>query len=391
MRQVVITGACRTPIGSFQGALSTLSAPKLGSLAIREAIKRSGLNPDQVEEVFMGCVLTAGVGQAPAQQAAIFAGLPNTVPCTTINKVCGSGLKSVMLGALTILGGEADVVVAGGMESMSNAPYLLEKARTGYRMGDGKIVDSMVKDGLWDVYNDYHMGSAAELCSRECHIPRDAQDEFAAKSYRRAIEAMDKGYFKDEIVPVEIPAKGGTSTIILEDEEPRKVKFDKMTQLRPAFEKDGTITAANASKLNDGASALVLMSEEKATELGVKPLARLVAQASTAQAPEWFTTAPASVIRRLFEKMNLKKEDIDLYEINEAFSVVSLAVTEMLGLDMERVDVHGGAVALGHPIGASGARILTTLIYAMQRREVHRGLAAICIGGGEAAGVIIER
>ena len=391
MRQVVITGACRTPIGSFQGALSTLSAPKLGSLAIREAIKRSGLTPDQVEEVFMGCVLTAGVGQAPARQAAIFAGLPNTVPCTTINKVCGSGLKSVMLGALTILGGEADVVVAGGMESMSNAPYLLEKARTGYRMGDGKIVDSMVKDGLWDVYNDYHMGSAAELCSRECHIPRDAQDEFAAKSYRRAIEAMDKGYFKDEIVPVEIPAKGGTSTIILEDEEPRKVKFDKMTQLRPAFEKDGTITAANASKLNDGASALVLMSEEKATELGVKPLARLVAQASTAQAPEWFTTAPASVIRRLFEKTNLKKEDIDLYEINEAFSVVSLAVTEMLGLDMERVDVHGGAVALGHPIGASGARILTTLIYAMQRREVHRGLAAICIGGGEAAGVIIER
>ena len=391
MRQVVITGACRTPIGSFQGALSTLSAPKLGSLAIREAIKRSGLNPDQVEEVFMGCVLTAGVGQAPARQAAIFAGLPNTVPCTTINKVCGSGLKSVMLGALTILGGEADVVVAGGMESMSNAPYLLEKARTGYRMGDGKIVDSMVKDGLWDVYNDYHMGSAAELCSRECHIPRDAQDEFAAKSYRRAIEAMDKGYFKDEIVPVEIPAKGGTSTIVLEDEEPRKVKFDKMPQLRPAFEKDGTITAANASKLNDGASALVLMSEEKATELGVIPLARLVAQASTAQAPEWFTTAPASVIRRLFEKMNLKKEDIDLYEINEAFSVVSLAVTEMLGLDMERVDVHGGAVALGHPIGASGARILTTLIYAMQRREVHRGLAAICIGGGEAAGVIIER
>ncbi len=391
MRQVVITGACRTPIGSFQGALSTLSAPKLGSLAIREAIKRSGLNPDQVEEVFMGCVLTAGVGQAPARQAAIFAGLPNTVPCTTINKVCGSGLKSVMLGALTILGGEADVVVAGGMESMSNAPYLLEKARTGYRMGDGKIVDSMVKDGLWDVYNDYHMGSAAELCSRECHIPRDAQDEFAAKSYRRAIEAMDKGYFKDEIVPVEIPAKGGTSTIVLEDEEPRKVKFDKMTQLRPAFEKDGTITAANASKLNDGASALVLMSEEKATELGVKPLARLVAQASTAQAPEWFTTAPASVIRRLFEKTNLKKEDIDLYEINEAFSVVSLAVTRMLGLDLDRVDVHGGAVALGHPIGASGARILTTLIYAMQRREVHRGLAAICIGGGEAAGVIIER
>ena len=391
MGQVVITGACRTPIGSFQGALSTLSAPKLGSLAIREAVKRSGLSPDQVEEIFMGCVLTAGVGQAPARQAAIFAGIPNTVPCTTINKVCGSGLKSVMLGALTILSGEADIVVAGGMESMSNSPYLLEKARTGYRLGDGKIVDSMVKDGLWDVYNDYHMGSAAELCSRECHIPREAQDEFAATSYRRALDAMDNGYFKDEIVPVEVEAKGGTSTFVSEDEEPRKVRFEKMPQLKPAFEKEGTVTAANASKLNDGASAVVLMSEEKAGELGVKPLARLVAQASTAQAPEWFTTAPATVIQRLFKKTNLKKEDIDLYEINEAFSVVSLAVTQMLGLDMERVDVHGGAVALGHPIGASGARILTTLIYAMQRRNVRRGLAAICIGGGEAAGVIIER
>ncbi len=391
MRQVVITGACRTPIGSFQGALSTLSAPKLGSLAIREAVRRSGLSPDQVEEVFMGCVLTAGVGQAPARQAALFAGIPNTVPCTTINKVCGSGLKSVMLGALTIMGGEADIVVSGGMESMSNAPYLLEKARTGYRMGDGKIVDSMVKDGLWDVYNDYHMGSAAELCSRECHIPREAQDEFAAESYRRALDAMEKGYFKDEIVPVEITAKGGTSAVVSEDEEPRKVKFEKLPQLKPAFEKDGTVTAANASKLNDGASALVLMSEERARTLGVKPLARLVAQASTAQAPEWFTTAPAKVIERLFKKTNLKNEDIDLYEINEAFSVVSLAVTRMLGLDLDRVDVHGGAVALGHPIGASGARILTTLIYAMQRRNVHRGLAAICIGGGEAAGVIIER
>ncbi len=391
MRQVVITGACRTPIGSFQGALSTLSAPKLGSLAIREAVRRSGLSPDQVEEVFMGCVLTAGVGQAPARQAAIFAGIPNTVPCTTINKVCGSGLKSVMLGSLTILGGEAEVVVAGGMESMSNAPYLLEKARTGYRMGDGKIVDSMVKDGLWDVYNDYHMGSAAELCSRECHISREAQDEFAAMSYRRALDAMDRGYFKDEIVPVEIPAKDRTFTVVSEDEEPRKFRFEKMPQLRPAFEKNGTVTAANASKLNDGASALVLMSEEKARELGLKPLARLVTQASTAQAPEWFTTAPAKVIERLFKKTNLSNADIDLYEINEAFSVVSLAVTKMLGLDMDRVDVHGGAVALGHPIGASGARILTTLIYALQRRNAHRGIAAICIGGGEAAGVIIER
>ncbi len=391
MRQVVITGACRTPIGSFQGALSSLTAPRLGALVIREAVKRSGITPTQVEEVFMGCVLTAGVGQAPARQAAIFAGLPNNIPCTTINKVCGSGLKSVMLAALTIITGEADIVVAGGMESMSNSPYILDKARTGYRMGDGKIVDSMVKDGLWDVYNDYHMGSAAELCARECHIPRDVQDEFAATSYRRAIEAMDKGYFKDEIVPVEIQGKGGATTLFQEDEEPRKVKFEKIPQLKPAFEKEGTVTAANASKLNDGASALVLMSEEKAKELGIRPLAKLVAQASVAQAPEWFTTAPATVINRLFDKTKLKKEDIDLYEINEAFSVVSLAVRQMLDLDLEKVDVHGGAVALGHPIGASGARILTTLIYAMQRRNAHRGIAAICIGGGEAAGVIIER
>ncbi len=390
MRQVVIAGACRTPIGSFQGALSSLTAPRLGSLAIREAVRRSGISPELVEEVFMGCVLTAGVGQAPARQAAIFAGLPNTVPCTTINKVCGSGLKSVMLGALTIAGGEADVVVTGGMESMSNAPYLLEKARTGYRMGDGKVVDSMVKDGLWDVYNDYHMGNAAELCARECHIPRDVQDEFAAASYRRAIEAMDKGYFKDEIFSVEVQGKTGAAQVE-EDEEPRKVKFEKMPQLKPAFDRNGTVTAANASKLNDGAAALVLMSEEKAKELGVKPLAKIVAQASSAQAPEWFTTAPATVIQKLLDRRNLKKEDIDLFEINEAFSVVSLAVRQILDLDPDKIDVHGGAVALGHPIGASGARILTTLLYAMLRRDAHRGIAAICIGGGEATGVLIER
>ncbi|MCL5267210.1 MAG: thiolase family protein [Bacteroidetes bacterium] len=391
MRQVIIASACRTPIGSFQGALSSLTAPKLGALAIQEAVKRAGISPEQVEEVFMGCVLTAGVGQAPARQASIFAGLPNTTPCTTINKVCGSGLKSVMLGALTIMTGEADIVVAGGMESMSNAPYLLDKARSGYRMGDGKIIDSMVKDGLWDVYNDYHMGSAAELCARECHIPRDAQDEFAAMSYRRALEAIEKGYFSDEIVQVPIKSRDGSITYVVEDEEPRKVKFEKIPQLKPAFEKEGTVTAANASKLNDGAAALVLMSEEKAKELGVKPLARIAAQASSAQAPEWFTIAPATVIEKLFKKTGFRKDDIDLFEINEAFSVVSLAVRQLLDLDLKKVDVHGGAVALGHPIGASGARILTTLIYAMQRRDLHRGLAAICIGGGEAAGVIIER
>ncbi len=391
MRQVVIASACRTPIGSFQGALNSLTSPRLGAIAIQEAVKRAGVSPEQVEEVFMGCVLTAGVGQAPARQASIFAGLLNTTPCTTINKVCGSGLKSVMLGALTIMTGEADIVVAGGMESMSNAPYLLEKARSGYRMGDGKLVDSMVKDGLWDVYNDYHMGSAAELCSRECHIPRNVQDEFAATSYRRALEAIEKGRFKDEIVPVPVKSKDGSMTYVSEDEEPGKVKFEKMPQLKPAFEKGGTVTAANSSKLNDGAAALVLMSEEKAKDLGIKPLATIVAQASSAQAPEWFTTAPATVIQKLFKKTGFKKDDIDLFEINEAFSVVSLAVGQILDLDPEKVDVNGGAVALGHPIGASGARILTTLVYAMQQRNSHRGLAALCIGGGEATGVIIER
>ncbi len=391
MRQVYIAGACRTPIGSFQGALASLTAPRLGAIAIAEAVKRAGIAPGQVEEVLMGCVLTAGVGQAPARQAAIFAGIPDSVPCTTINKVCGSGLKSVMLGALTVMTGEADIVVAGGMESMSNSPYLLQKARTGYRMGDGKIVDSMVHDGLWDVYHDYHMGSAAELCSRECHIPRAAQDEFAMMSYHRALEAMDKGYFTDEIIPVPVTGKDGKTTLVAEDEEPRKVRFEKVPLLKPAFEPDGTVTAANASKLNDGASALVLVSEEKLRELGIKPLAKIIAQASAAQAPEWFTTAPVAVIRKLFSKSGLTKSDIDLFEINEAFSVVSLAVTQLLDLDINKVDIHGGAVALGHPIGASGARILTTLIYAMRLRNVQRGLAAICIGGGEAAGVIIER
>jgi len=391
MRQVVIASACRTPIGSFQGTMSGLTAPQLGSIAVKEAVKRAGISPQQVEEVFMGCVLTAGVGQAPARQAAILAGLPNSTPCTTINKVCGSGLKSVMLGALTIMAGEADIVVAGGMESMSNAPYLLDKARTGYRMGDGKIIDSMIKDGLWDVYNDFHMGSAAELCSRECNIPRAAQDEYAAMSYRRALESMDKGYFKDEVVPVPVRVRDGSTILIEEDEEPRKAKFEKMAQLKPAFNKEGTITAANASNLGDGAAAVVLMAEEIVRELKVRPIATILSQASIAQAPEWFTTAPVSLIEKLLKKSGLRKEDIDLFEINEAFAVVSLAVKQMLDLDIEKMNIHGGAVALGHPIGASGTRILTTLIYAMQRRNSHKGIAAICIGGGEAAGIIIER
>lgn len=391
MRQVVIASACRTPIGSFQGILSGLTASQLGSVAIREAVKRAGISPQRVEEVFMGCVLTAGVGQAPARQAVILSGIPNSAPCTTINKVCGSGLKSVMLGALTIMAGEADVVVAGGMESMSNAPYLLEKARTGYRMGDGKIVDSMVRDGLWDVYNDFHMGNAAELCARKYNIPREAQDEYAAMSYRRALEAMDKGYFKDEIVSVPTKAKDGSTIIVEEDEEPRKAKFEKMAQLKPAFQKEGTVTAANASKLNDGAAAVVLMAEETARENNIEPIARILSQASFAHAPEWFTTAPIYLIQKLLRKSGLEKEDIDLFEINEAFAVVSIAANQTLNLDIEKVNVHGGAVALGHPIGASGTRILTTLIYAMQRKGSHKGLAAICIGGGEAAGIIVER
>jgi acetyl-CoA C-acetyltransferase len=390
MRQVVIVSACRTPIGSFLGTLSSLSAPQLGAIVISEAVKRARISPDQVDEVFMGCVLSAGVGQAPARQASIFAGLPNTVPCTTVNKVCGSGMKSVMLASLTIAAGEADIIVAGGMESMSNSPYLIEKGRSGYRMGDGKIVDEMIKDGLWDVYNNYHMGNAAELCARECNIPRAAQDEFAVLSYKRAIEATEKGYFKEEIVPVPVQSREGT-IYITEDEEPKRVKFDKISHLKPAFDSSGTVTAANASKINDGAAALVLMSEEKAKELGLTPMAQIKAQASYAQAPEWFTTAPATVIQKLLQKTGLTKEDIDLFEINEAFSVVSLAVKQILDLDMSKVDVHGGAVALGHPIGASGARILTTLLYAMKQRNSHRGIAAICIGGGEATGILVER
>ncbi len=391
MRQVVIASACRTPIGSFQGTLSGFTAPQLGAVVIREAVKRAGISPQHVDEAFMGCVLTAGVGQAPARQAVISAGIPNSTPCTTINKVCGSGLKSVMLGALTIMAGEADVVVAGGMESMSNAPYLLEKARTGYRMGDGKIVDSMVKDGLWDVYNNFHMGNAAELCARECNIPREAQDEYATMSYHRALEAMEKGYFKNEIVPVPVKAKDGSTILVEEDEEPTKAKLDRMPQLKPAFDKEGTVTAANASKLNDGAAALVLMAEETAREMKIQPLATILSQASFAHAPEWFTTAPVDVIKKLFKKSGLRKEEIDLFEINEAFSVVSLVTKQMLNLDIQKINIHGGAVALGHPIGASGARILTTLVYAMQRTNSHRGLAAICIGGGESAGVIVER
>ncbi len=389
MNEVVIVSGCRTPIGSFLGTLSSLSAPKLGAIVIEEAIRRAGIRKTDVQEVIMGNVLTAGVGQAPARQAALFAGLPESVECLTVNKVCGSGLKAVMLAAQAIQTGDAELVVAGGMENMSNVPYYAERARTGLRMGHAQLVDGMIKDGLWDVYNDYHMGNAAELCAKECSIPREAQDEVAVTSYKRAQAATNEGRFKDEIVPVTIQGKQGDE-VVEKDEEPFKTNFDKIPKLRPAFLKEGTVTAANASKINDGAAALVVASAEKAKGLGLKPLARIVAQASSAKRPEWFTTAPADVIAKVLKKTAHTERDIDLFEINEAFAVVTLAVSKIAGLGVDKVNVNGGAVALGHPIGASGARILVTLINALKQQHKKRGMAAICIGGGEASAVIVE-
>ncbi len=388
---VFIVSGCRTPIGSLTGSISSIPTPRLGATVVTEAMKRAGLQADQIDEVIMGNVLAAGLGQAPARQAALFAGLPQSVECLTINKMCGSGLKSVMLGAQAIKNEDASVVVAGGMESMSNAPYLLDKARTGYRLGHGKVIDSMIIDGLWDVYNDYHMGNAAELCAKDCSIPRDLQDEYAVMSYKRAQTAQQEGWFTKEIIPVEIKGRKGDTTVVDTDEEPNNVKFEKIPQLKPVFQKDGTVTAANASTINDGAAALAIMSGKKVQELSTKPVARIVAQASHAKAPEWFTTAPADVIEKVLKKAGMKKEDIGLFEINEAFAVVSLAVNKIAGLDPEKVNIHGGAVALGHPIGASGARILVTLLHAMERKDVQYGIAAICIGGGEASAVIVER
>ncbi len=391
MREVVIVSAVRTPIGSFGGTLSGIPAPRLGAIVIAEALKRGNVPKEQVNEVIMGSVLTAGMGQAPARQAAIYAGLPESVECMTINKVCGSGLKSVMLAAQSIMLGDADVIVAGGMESMSDVPYMLDKARTGYRMGHGQLTDLMISDGLWDVYNNFHMGNAAEICAKEFQITREMQDEFAAQSYKRAIEAQKNNLFDDEIVPVTIEQKGSEPIIVSEDEEPKKVKFEKIPTLKAAFLKDGTVTAANASKINDGAAAVVVMSKEKANELGIKPLVKLVAYASFAKKPEWFTTAPADVINKILKRANLSINDIDLFEINEAFAVVALAVNKILNLDTNKVNVNGGAVALGHPIGASGTRILVTLINAMKQKNSKRGLATACIGGGEASAIIIEQ
>ena len=390
MKEVVIISAVRTPVGSYLGALSSLTAPQLGAIVIKEVVKRAKIKPKDVSEVIMGCVLPAGIGQAPARQAAIYAGLPVSVPCMTINKVCGSGLKSVMLAEQAIKCGDADVVVAGGFESMSKVPYYLDKARTGYRMGHGKLIDGMIEDGLWDVYNNFHMGNAAEMCAKELNITREEQDAFATESYKRAIKAMDEGLFKEEIVPVEIETRKG-NIVVEEDEEPRKVNFEKGLTLRPAFDKEGTVTAFNASKINDGAAAVVLMSADKAKELGLTPMAKIVAQASFAQKPEQFPTSPAYAIKNILKKAGLEVKDIDLFEANEAFSVQACAVNKVAGLDPAIVNVNGGAVAMGHPIGGSGARILTTLLYAMKNRDAKRGLATLCIGGGEASAVIVER
>jgi len=388
---IYVVSAARTPIGAFLGSLSSLRAPDLGATAIKGALSRAKLGPDAVQEVFMGNVLSAGIGQAPARQAAIYAGIPHSVPATTVSKVCGSGLQAVVFATKTIAVGDCDLVVAGGMESMSNVPYYLEKARSGYRMGDGKIVDGMIYDGLWDPYSNVHMGVCGDKCASEYKFSREAQDEYAKESFRRALAAQKEGMFDAEIEPVSVPQKKGDPLAVKLDEGPAKGDPSKLASLKPAFSKDGTVTAANASSINDGASALVLASEKAVKEHKLEPLARIVGYGGAAQAPEWFTTAPAKAIESTVAKLGLKKDQIDLYEINEAFAVVAMACNQLCGLDPQKVNVRGGAVALGHPIGASGARILTTLVHAMKDRGAKRGLATLCIGGGEAVAVVVER
>ncbi|MFM8917275.1 MAG: acetyl-CoA C-acyltransferase [Bacteroidota bacterium] len=391
MRQVYIVSAVRTPIGSFGGALAPLSATQLGSAAIKAAIERAGIQPSDVQEVYMGNVLAANLGQAPVTQASIGAGVPNTTPGTTINKVCASGMKTIMLGAQSIMTGENDIVVAGGMESMSNVPYYLEKARNGYRLGHGQILDGLVKDGLWDVYKDFHMGNATEICASEYKISREEQDAYAIESYKRSANSYEKGLFKDEIVPVQIPQRGKDPLVVSEDEEFRKVDFNKIPGLKPAFQKDGTVTAANASKLNDGASAVVLMSKERADALGIKPLAEIVSFADAQQAPEWFTTAPSKALPKALAKAGITKEQVDFYEINEAFSAVAIANNKEMGLDPTKVNVNGGAVALGHPLGSSGCRIVVTLTHILKQNNATYGAAGICNGGGGASAIVIKR
>jgi len=388
---VYIVSAARTAIGAFLGSLSTVSAPRLGATAIQGALSRAKLAPDQVGEVFMGNVLSAGIGQAPARQAMIYAGLPNTVPATTVGKVCGSGLQAVVLGAKTVALGDAELVVAGGMESMSNVPYYLEKARGGYRMGDGKLIDGMIFDGLWDPYNNVHMGSCGDKCAAEYKFTREQQDDYAKESFRRALAAQKEGLFDREIEAVSVPQKKGDPLLVKLDEGPSKGDPSKFASLKPAFAKDGTITAANASPINDGASALVLASEAAVKAHKLEPLARITGYASAAGAPEWFTTAPAKAIENVTRKLGITTDQVDLYEINEAFAVVAMVCAKLAKIDKERVNVRGGAVALGHPIGSSGARILTTLLHTMKDQNKKRGLATLCIGGGEALAVVVER
>ena len=390
-KSAVIVGAARTPMGSFNGAFSSVPATKLGSLAIAEALTRSQVLPHQVDEVYMGYVLTGGLGQAPARQASIGAGIPHSVGATTVNKVCGSSLQTVIMAAQAIALGEAKVVVAGGMENMTRAPYVLEKARQGYRLGHAELVDSLIKDGLWDVYNNFHMGTGGERCAAKYRITRDEADDFALESYRRAREAVVAGTFTREIVPVDILQRKGPVVTLTEDEEPNRVDLGKMRQLKPAFQEDGILTVGNSPSCNDGAAAVVIMDEETAGHRGLVPMARIVGYAGAALASEWFTLAPIDAVNKVLKNTGLSLGDIDLFEINEAFSAVSLAINRDLGLDVKKVNVNGGAVALGHPIGATGARLLTTLLHTMESRHARRGLVTLCIGGGEALAIVVER
>ena len=390
MREVVIVSAVRTAMGSFGGVFSNVSATKLGAAAIKGAIEKCGINKDIIDEVFMGNVLQANLGQAPARQAAIDAGLSDNIPCTTINKVCSSGMKSIMLGAQTILCGDNDVVMVGGMENMSSVPHYLSNSRTGQKLGDIKALDGLVKDGLTDVYNNKHMGLCAETCAKEMSFSREEQDNFAIESYKRSAKSWQEKRFNDEIVNVEVPQRKGDNLIINEDEEYKKVILEKIPNLRPVFEKEGTITAANASTINDGASALILMSKEKANELNLKPLAKIISYADSAHEPEWFTTAPSSAVEKAIKKANIKKSDVDYYELNEAFSVVGLANMKLLEIENKKVNVNGGAVSLGHPLGSSGSRIVVTLINVLKQNNGSIGVAGICNGGGGASAIVIE-
>jgi acetyl-CoA C-acetyltransferase len=390
-RQAVIVSAVRTPMGSFNGVFSPVPATKLGSIAIAEALKRVQVLSEHVDDVLMGCVLSAGLGQAPARQASIGAGIPASIGATTVNKVCGSSIKTVMMASQAIALGEANIVMAGGMENMSRAPYLLEKARQGYRLGHAEMVDSLIKDGLWDVYNNFHMGNAGELCAAKYRLTRNELDDFALESYRRAQHAITAGNFKREIVPVDVPQRKGASLTVTDDEEPQRIDLKKLRELKPAFQENGLLTVGNSPSCNDGAAAVVVMAQEEAARRRLVPMARIVGYAGAALAPEWLTIAPVEAIKLALKKTGLSIDDIDLFEINEAFSAVSLAINRELGLDPEKVNVNGGAIALGHPIGATGARILTTLLYAMEARGARRGLASLCIGGGEALAIILER